>query len=260
MKKKAFLFVCLALVLLVLCGCSIRQASNALVRPTPSPAIATPAPSSMPATVATPIPTPWPTPAPTPAPTPVPTPTPTPMPTRAPTPMPTPVPANLPVVTKNPTDETVNVNGKCQFVTRYENAIYAEWHFVSPDGARDLDYAQAQTAFPTMKILNGFTKDLTLESIPETLNGWRVYCRFTNNYGSVKTDSARITVLQNTAAQPTGRTMTAYYSNGLTEYLTEYNDSTWHTASGVVYYLNTDGVLRARGAMDLYTRYPIVTG
>ncbi|MBR4550063.1 MAG: hypothetical protein IKO83_09165, partial [Oscillospiraceae bacterium] len=113
------------------------------------------------------------------------------------------VTGNLPVITKNPTDETVNVNGKCQFVTRYENAIYAEWHFVSPDGKQDLDYVQAQAAFPTLKVLYGYTKDLTLESIPETLNGWRVYCRFTNNAGSVKSGTALITVRGTGAASPT---------------------------------------------------------
>ena len=167
MKKKLCLLLCLVLMLLVLCACNVRQASKALVSPTPAPTAA-------------------PTPVPTPAPTPVPTPVPTPM--------------NLPVITKNPTDETVPINGKCQFVTRYENAILAEWHFVSPDGSQDLDYIQAQNAFPTLKVLNGYTKDLTLDSIPATLNGWRVYCRFSNNSGSVNSGSALITVLQDSYA------------------------------------------------------------
>ncbi len=148
------------------------------------------------------------------------------------------------------------MNGKCQFVARYENAKWAEWHFVSPDGSRDLDYAQAQNEFPTLKIINGFTKDLSLESIPLSLNGWRVYCRFSNDAGSVKTNSALITVRQDAAPQPTGRTMTAYYINGSTEFLTEYNDSTWRTASGLVYYLGTDNILRANGAPDLYVNNP----
>ncbi len=101
---------------------------------------------------------------------------------------------NLPRITKNPTGETVAVNGECQFITRYENAKWAEWHFVSPDGARDLSYKDAQTEFPTLKILHGDTKDLTLKSIPETLHGWKVYCRFSNDAGSVNSDSALITI------------------------------------------------------------------
>ena len=102
--------------------------------------------------------------------------------------------ANLPKITKNPTDETVPINGKCQFVTRYENADLAEWHFISPDGYRDLTYADAEREFPTLKIINGYAKDMTLDSIPAALNGWRVYCRFSNNAGSADSGSALITV------------------------------------------------------------------
>ena len=120
------------------------------------------------------------------------------------------------MITKNPTDETVAVNGKCQFVTRYENAIYAEWHFVSPDGLRDLDYVAAEREFPTMKIINGYAKDMTLENIPAALNGWKVYCRFSNNWGYTDSQRARITVTGNTPAaegapkvtkSPTGETV-----------------------------------------------------
>lgn len=164
MKKNLRLFICLAVCTLALSGCGLRRASGA---------------GSSPATVI---------PAATEAPTPTPAPTP------APTPVPTPVPADLPVVTKSPTDETVQSNGKCQFVAGYENAKWAEWHFVSPDGTRDLNYLQAQIEFPALKIINGYTKDLTLDSIPQTLNGWRVYCHFSNDSGAVNTASALITV------------------------------------------------------------------
>lgn len=103
--------------------------------------------------------------------------------------------ANLPRITKNPTDETVQVNGKCQFVTRYENAVLAEWHFVSPDNTRDITYKDIAYVFPTLNVINGYAKDMTLDKIPLELNGWRVYCRFSNNYGYTDSGSARITVL-----------------------------------------------------------------
>jgi hypothetical protein len=120
------------------------------------------------------------------------------------------VPNNLPRITKDPTGERVAVRGKCQFVTRYENADLAEWHFVSPDG-RDLDYVQADKEFPTLRILNGYTKDLTLENIPPELNGWKVYCRFSNSAGSVNTNTALITVDINQTA-PSYPVQTANYS------------------------------------------------
>ena len=167
----------------------------------------------------------------------------------------------VPRITKNPTDEWVAVNGRCQFVSRYENAINAEWHFVSPDGKRDLTYVQAQKEFPSLKIIMGNTKDMTLDNIPQSLSGWRVYCRFSNNVGSANTGSALITVLPGPENYglpwPTGNTMIVYYIDGTTERVSEYSDSTWKTSGGTVYYLGTDGILRARGGgQDLYTYNP----
>ena len=153
--------------------------------------------------------------------------------------------SNLPVVTKSPTDEKVPIGGKCQFVTRYENATWAEWHFVSPDGTRDIDYTVAEKEFPTMKIINGYAKDMTLENIPEALNGWRVYCRFSNNSGSVKTDRATITVTGNAAdgtatglpkvtKSPTGETVAA---GGTAWFVAKYEDAIW----AVWHFVSPDG-------------------
>ena len=186
MKKK--IIIALAVASLVLAGCGSDKESEVVTIPTTTQTIE-PAPVE---DVIEIIPIPEPTAAPTPAPTPVPTPEPTPAPT--PTPVPTQEPSKLPRITKDPGSEKVAVNGKCQFVTRYENAELAEWHFVSPDGSRDLDYVQAQKEFPNLKIVNGFTKDLTLENIPAELDGWKVYCRFSNNFGSVNSKTASITV------------------------------------------------------------------
>ena len=180
-----------------------------------------------------------------------PTPTQAAIPTPAATPVPTPAQAasNLPRVTKSPTGETVPVGGKCQFVTRYENATWAEWHFVSPDGTRDIDYTVATKEFPTMKIVNGYAKDMTLENIPALLNGWKVYCRFSNDYGSVKTDRATITVTGDTAGgaaggtaaglpkvtkSPTGETVNA---GGSAWFVAKYQDAIW----AVWHFVSPDG-------------------
>ncbi len=158
-----------------------------------------------PASQSTPEPTPYSTPVPTPVLTPSPTPLSTPAPTPVPTPAPvtpTPISANLPRITKNPGSEIVEANGKCQFVTRYENADIAEWHFVSPDGTTDVGYITAQVLFPTLKIINGYAKDMTLENIPSELNGWKVYCRFSNANGYTDTATASLTV-KGTSTNPT---------------------------------------------------------
>ncbi len=253
MRKRLLSVFLLLLAVLMLTACGSRRKKAASDEPP------FPVPSETAVPVFTPAPTPEPTPVPTPEPTPVPTPepTPSPEPTPEPTPAPTPTPApKLPVITKDPGSETVPTNGKCQFVTRYENADFAEWHFISPDGSKDLDYVQMQKEFPTLKVINGYSKDLTLENIPDALNGWRVYCRFSNKAGAVKTATALITVKAGIAPSPTGKTMTVYHADGTAEKLTEYNDGTWLTKGGLVYYLASDGILRARGGADLYTKKP----
>ncbi len=115
-------------------------------------------------------------------------------------------PAKYPIITKSPTDETVKVGGSCAFVARYENAIWAVWHFVSPDGKTDIPYDEINEKFPTLDVWHGMYSTMKLNNIPLELNGWSVYCRYTNNNGSTDTKSALITVLSGadttTAAAP----------------------------------------------------------
>lgn len=120
------------------------------------------------------------------------TPTPTPSPSAAPKPAST----GLPTVTKHPTDETVDIGGECVFIANYSNAIWAVWHFVSPDGKTDyrFDDKAMQTAFPGLKVENGMYSNMSLKNIPAELNGWRVCCEYRNNSGSVRTNYATVNV------------------------------------------------------------------
>ena len=121
-----------------------------------------------------------------------PTPTPSPSPSAAPQPAST----GLPTVTKHPTDETVDIGGECVFIANYSNAIWAVWHFVSPDGKTDyrFDDKAMQTAFPGLKVENGMYSNMSLKNIPAELNGWRVCCEYRNNSGSVRTNYATVNV------------------------------------------------------------------
>lgn len=137
----------------------------------------------------------------------------------------------LPQVTKSPTDEKVPVNGAAQFISKYENAKWAEWHFVSPDGSKDLDYKQAQNEFNKMVIDGGYTKDLTLKNIPDTFNGWKVYCKFSNDSGSVNTEMATVTVsgvaeanLPKVTKSPTGETVKP---GGAADFVARYENAIW---------------------------------
>ncbi len=192
MKKKLLSVTCLLLSVTLLTGCGSKK-TRTTTRQTPVSVVsATPSPTPVP--TATPAPTPEPTPVVVPIATPAPTPAFTYPPVPVATYAPVPAQTGLPRVTKDPTSETVPVNGECQFIARYENADLAEWHFVSPDGSMDVSYAVVQSYFPDLRIIGGSSKDLTLQNIPEALNGCHVYCCFTNSAGSVNTAPALITV------------------------------------------------------------------
>ncbi len=101
---------------------------------------------------------------------------------------------DLPKITKSPTDETVDEGGSCSFIGNYENAIWAVWHFVSPDGKTDYRYEKAADEFKPVVIEGGDVSHLKLRNIPYSLNGWRVYCEYSNYAGAVRTNMATVWV------------------------------------------------------------------
>ncbi len=112
------------------------------------------------------------------------------------------VDSKLPRVTKSPTDETVEEGKQAEFVARYENAIWAVWKFISPDGNTVLRYDEAKDYFEGLVIIDGNYSHMILKKIPYSLNGWRVACEYRNNDGSVMTDTATITVIPKVTPTP----------------------------------------------------------
>ena len=200
------------LILLVLCavlltGCASKSPSAPETTAEPVPATPIPVPTVAPTATPTVAPTAAPTAAPTTAPTPVPTAVPTPVPTATPTATlapvvtPTPIPER-PFITKHPDPITVTEGGSCYFEAGYINAIWAVWHFVSPDGFTDLAYDQIGYQFPTMQVLYGMYSKMELRNIPVTANGWKVYCRYSNNGGFTDTNTATLTVIASAPTLP----------------------------------------------------------
>ena len=89
-----------------------------------------------------------------------------------------------------------------EFVARYENAIWAVWKFISPDGNTVLRYDEAKDYFEGLVIIDGNYSHMILKKIPYSLNGWRVACEYRNNDGSVMTDTATITVIPKVTPTP----------------------------------------------------------
>ena len=194
-RERIGVFLLASALTLSLSACSLFNRGNSPL-PTEIPATATPAPTSVP----TPVPTEAPTTAPTPQPTPSPVPSPTPV--IPPTPIPTPeTTPEKPFITLNPASVTVEEGGTCVFETDYVRAIWAVWHFVSPDGKTDLTYDLVPTQFPTMQVYYGVYSKMELRNVPLAADGWKVYCRYTNGFGDTDTEMATLTVTPASAAR-----------------------------------------------------------
>lgn len=129
-----------------------------------------------------------------------------------PTPSPSPTPGP-PVITKDPTGETVQEGGSAVFIARADGATGIVWRFISPDGNQSFDFDLAGNQFPGLVISGGNSETLSLSNIPYELDGWKVACSFTGQGGDALSRSAAIRVQQisstlNIITQPVGGTMT----------------------------------------------------
>lgn len=104
-----------------------------------------------------------------------------------------------PVVTKDPTGETLSPGGTTWFIAHAENATILTWEFVAPDGT-------VYSVNETMSLNSGLGLDIStedtvkLQNVPLSLNGWSVRARFDGPGGSVTTQEALITVIQSQGA------------------------------------------------------------
>ena len=174
------------------------------------------------------------------SPAPAATPTPAPTPTPVPTPTPTPNEADLPVIRKSPTDETVGVGGSCYFYADYKNALWAVWHFVSPDGTEDVSYEEANAHFPTLQVVNGMYSQMQLKNIPQELSGWKFYCRYSNRAGYRDTEMATLTVSQDAQNLPIIKkspTSEKVAEGGSCYFLAKYENAIW----AVWHFVSPDG-------------------
>ncbi len=104
----------------------------------------------------------------------------------------------LPVVTKDPTDESVLEGESCKFISRATGNTDLTWYLT--DGETIVRAYDAPSMFPGLSVKNTKGTTLTLSDIPADLDGWYVYARFSNDYGVIESATARISV---TPAAPT---------------------------------------------------------
>lgn len=125
----------------------------------------------------------------------------TPFPTPAPTPAPAPTNYSgpAPVITKNPTNESLSTGGTTWFIAHARNATSLTWQAVSPDG---LVYtlSEALALHPGLSLVNEANDTLAVRNVPFTLNGWGFQARFEGPGGVAVSSVAYIFVADYVAA------------------------------------------------------------
>ena len=127
------------------------------------------------------------------------------------------VAGNVPVITKNPTAETVEAYGSCSFIARATGASEIDWYFT--DGGTDIVPASvAAKTFGGLKVSGYNDEKLQLSNIPPILDGYSVYAVFSNAEGETETTRAYLSVSTEDDPTPTpsGKTLTGKYTVKIT--------------------------------------------
>ena len=118
-----------------------------------------------------------------------PTVTPTVEPTTAPTATP-----SVPIITKQPTGETLKAGDSAIFVARADNYSWCAWRFYDKEG-NEIVFDKIWGYFPNLKVSGGNSEVFTISNVPKDMNGWTVACLFCSDDGEWEfTDSVKITV------------------------------------------------------------------
>lgn len=119
--------------------------------------------------------------------------------TVAPTTAPTAVPS-APNILKNPAAEVVRSGEGCIFIAKADNYTGINWYFTKND--QIVYAANAAQKFPGLKVSGDGTEIFSLESVPESLDGWNVGAVFTNAVGKQGTATCTITVTSPATPSP----------------------------------------------------------
>lgn len=100
-----------------------------------------------------------------------------------------------PVITKNPSGETVDNGGSAVFVARADNASYITWYLLDAGGTVRYPAASIGQYVEGVTAAGANSERLVVSGLNEKMNGWMAECEFSNEYGSVMSTVAAINVL-----------------------------------------------------------------
>ena len=136
-----------------------------------------------------------------------------------------------PVITKNPTSESLSVGGRTWFIAHADNADGITWLFVSPSGQQyGLEETLAFHAGLSLEVLPEDT--LAVSNVPASFNGWGIQARFDGPGGYTLSDTACVSVDNFAAA----------YEPVIEEYRTAYTsgnaNANYAVENGLSYLIN----------------------
>ncbi|MBR6668062.1 MAG: hypothetical protein IKL25_06840 [Clostridia bacterium] len=96
--------------------------------------------------------------------------------------------ASVPEVITHPEPQIVIEGGKCTFTAAGKGHTGITWRLRSPDGSEDFPFTDAPKHFSGLKVSGKNSNKLTLSKIPGEMDGWLVYCCYSNKAGKTNTD------------------------------------------------------------------------
>jgi len=96
--------------------------------------------------------------------------------------------ASAPEVITHPEPQIVIEGGKCTFTASAKGDTGITWRLRSPDGSEDFPFTDAPKHFSGLKVSGKNSNKLTLSKIPGEMDGWLVYCCYSNKTGKTNTD------------------------------------------------------------------------
>ena len=156
------------------------------------------------------------------------------------------------VITKNPTNECRTIGGTAWFIFGAMNYETLKWFIEAPDGTK-YTVQEFRTRFPYATVEGENTTTLTIRNLSTEMNGYGVYCTFSNKEGKTATMMAYMYVSAYQAptySQPT-YTAPSYNTNVNT---TNYGPITSLTnlGDGAALYTCTDGSMNYVGEDGSY--------
>ena len=122
-------------------------------------------------------------------------------PVRTPTPEYTPyVSTTAPIITKNPSGESIEAGDSVVFVAYASDAMNVEWFLT--DGTTTILASEVGSHFPGVTATGTNSERLVLSNVSDKMDGWSAMARFDNAIGASWTQQAKISVTPDPNAVP----------------------------------------------------------